>query len=61
MDEEFTKDQIIEMIRINRKDIKHWESARKNAETFEQLDTAEKNLYRHMLRQIRFEEYLEKL
>ncbi len=52
MDEEFTKEQIIEMIRINRKDIKHWESARKNAQTHDELDMAESNLYRHMLGEV---------
>ncbi|MEN6623841.1 MAG: hypothetical protein ABFD50_20110 [Smithella sp.] len=47
--EEFTPEQIIGFIRINRKDIKHWEKARKNAETIEELDIAEKSLYIRLL------------
>jgi hypothetical protein len=56
--ESFTPEQIIGFIRINRKDIKHWEKARENAETTEELDMAEKSLYIHMLRHIRLEDSL---
>ena len=57
MSENYT---IKDCIAINAQDIRHWEDVREHAETPEALDIAEINLYRHMVRQYRFIDSLQK-
>lgn len=57
MDEYYT---IKDCIAINAQDIQHWEDVREHAETPEAREIAEMNLYRHMVRQYRFIDCLQK-
>lgn len=51
---------IKDCIAINAQDIRHWEDVREHAETPEAREIAEMNLYRHMVRQYRFIDSLQK-
>ena len=51
---------IKDCIAINAQDIRHWEDVREHAETPEAREIAEMNLYRHMVRQYRFIDCLQK-